>query len=51
LCWRGGGFFCFWDENRQAEENAYRFRELVRLGNTTEAKNIDLKLAVVDVFK
>jgi Uma2 family endonuclease len=35
----------------QAEENAYRFRELARLGNTIEAKNIDLKLAVVDVFR
>jgi Uma2 family endonuclease len=35
----------------QAEENAYRFRELFRLGDIVAAKNIDLKLAVVEVFK
>lgn len=35
----------------QAEENAYRFRELFRPGDIVAAKNIDLKLAVVEVFK
>jgi len=35
----------------QAEGNTYRFRELVRIGDTIEAKSIDLKLEVGAIFK